>query len=1715
MAATNKRGVFSLETVLERQDSNNWTNILDPFIYVTSINPEQVAGPAMGYFAAGYNSGGYYYMSITQRLDYDNDTSQTVTKGNLPLEINECHGGTGNTTYGYTFGGRGPSPSNNRLSTTYRVEYANDTALASEKGSLSSGRRFNSSVGNANYGYAGGGYDINFSAMDKLDYSNDTTATTNSDGLTPGRYDYACTGNQSYGYFIGGYGDPASPGEKSLVSRLDYSNDGAATSPKGSLPNPAYASSGTGNADYGYTGRGGGDNYSSRIYRIDYANDTSTAVQKGPLTYEAQTRVATGNGTTGYFAGGFSPAGTGLATNSGIDYSNDTATASPKGGLVIGCSYGFNFSPREYGLPQTSSARSVNPATQYEPPLQAGGPAYGYVAGGDYEYRVSRINFANDTATASPRGPLNSSRNRAGGTGNTSYGYVTGGVNVPNDSTSRVERINYAVDDVTASYKAPLSASRKYLASVGNANYGYTGGGNGDFPAGTYYTYQSLMDRIDYANDTTTATSLGNIYVPQAGGAGYTCAGTVDYGYITGGGFPYTSSCRRIDYSNDSVAILTRGSLTAEAYDNSGTGNINYGYFQTNYGYSPSARNRMSRLDYANDTNTASPKGPLVASVYYRTATGNQNYGYFCGGGTQPTKYSFVDRVDYANDTVTASPKGNLAYDQGRTQASFSGQEHAFGGTPSASKLVDKGSDGYLDSTPYSYGPAYSYVVGGWRYGNANATSNITRLNWSNNSTQSTTNLPNTVQKTKGANSKDYGYISSTYPASTHAWRIDFSTDGSTYLPGVMTTSAAYRGAVSNVNYGYWAGGSGPISTVDRLDFANDTSGTVIKGPLAVQVAGTSGAGNKNFGFFGGGNTNVPGTSGNINKLNYANDTVTLPSSSAGTGVPYVTGTGNADYGYFKDGTWYQAVKSTVYRLDYANDTLGGSSRLNLYYAVGDAEGASSESQGAFCYGFTVGRPSPGYGNATSMHYYAQYFNYSNDTSMAGQFSSSAYHAFAGATGARHNDVSTGGPVYIPRVRFIDSKAEEQGTSPSPNPAYSNPSMAYTIGGRGQPGNPATEYANPAQRIDMSNDTATAVAKAGAAPPTDRLYYCSSVGNRDYAWTTMGATYTNVQRLDYANDSAQMVNRCNRQPGVQLGYNERATGNNDYGYFSGGNINYTIPGCGYYAPSLSKVNRMTYASDTTNTVFRCNTSYGSGGRSACGNSSYGWWIGGSYTYCNNYASTYVERLDYSNDTGGTSNRGPLNNPMSYGGAQGNANNGWAIAVDPSGGTTVNRITYASDTTTAAPKGNLSASTRYQATTGSQSFGYSCGGNPQPGTTKVDRIDYANDTSTATPKGPLVWKLQSGGGASASENDIAVTPNPATDIPGEPGFFAPYQPPFPFPVQSSNPFNFGYFVGGSTSIGSMSNPQSTGVQYSRIQRIDYTNDTATAMIKGRAQAGGYATEALSGTSSVTHGYVAGFYPSNYYTNEAQRIDYANDTADGSPRSSVLAMPMADCAAVGNKNFGYWAGGSGPGSPYAKSYITRLDFSNDTGGGTPKGYISQGRYSLSGISNQSYGYIVGGYQSDTSPDRSTKVERLDFSNDTGTTLKGPLASARHEAGGGIGNANYGYSVGGQIAGSPSDPPTVTTVERIDFANDTATAAPKGPLSQSRYGLGGTGDQSYGYVAGGQQSYADHYSQVTTIDRIDFSNDTATASPKGNLEMKVRKHGTVSAAAAANSP
>ena len=74
-------------------------------------------------------------------------------------------------------------------------------------------------------------------------------------------------------------------------------------------------------------------------------------------------------------------------------------------------------------------------------------------------------------------------------------------------------------------------------------------------------------------------------------------------------------------------------------------------------------------------------------------------------------------------------------------------------------------------------------------------------------------------------------------------------------------------------------------------------------------------------------------------------------------------------------------------------------------------------------------------------------------------------------------------------------------------------------------------------------------------------------------------------------------------------------------------------------------------------------------------------------------------------------------------------------------------------------------------------------------------------------------------------------------------------------------------------------------------------------------------------------------------------------------------------------------------------------------------------------------------------------------------------------------FGYFGGGTS-------PTVSTVDRIDYSNDTTAALEKGPLSSARYLIAATGNNDFGYFGGGATPVK------STVDRIDYSNDTAPA-------------------------
>jgi len=277
------------------------------------------------------------------------------------------------------------------------------------------------------------------------------------------------------------------------------------------------------------------------------------------------------------------------------------------------------------------------------------------------------------------------------------------------------------------------------------------------------------------------------------------------------------------------------------------------------------------------------------------------------------------------------------------------------------------------------------------------------------------------------------------------------------------------------------------------------------------------------------------------------------------------------------------------------------------------------------------------------------------------------------------------------------------------------------------------------------------------------------------------------------------------------------------------------------------------------------------------------------------------------------------------------------------------------------------------------------------------------------------------------------------------------------------------------------PMPSTIAFSSTDRVDYSNDTATASPKGNAS---FATAALQAAGNTSYGYITGGYtdhPPASRQSSINRLDYSNDTVSltvtGSTPSDVNPEGIYLGWGVGNNSYGYF-GGNYPGS----SRIFRLDYSSDTSAPLITGKYFNNAYG-DAAGNQSYGWIAG------KAPAGSRVERLDYSNDSADTVtKGPLTSNRYD-GGAASNSSYGYFAGGKN-GSPG----YTTVDRIDFSNDTPTSVTKGPLSGSNSQLAATGDANYGYFGGGGPAF----SAKSTVDRIDYSSDTSTAVAKGPLTV-----------------
>ena len=270
------------------------------------------------------------------------------------------------------------------------------------------------------------------------------------------------------------------------------------------------------------TGQQGGYWYST-VNRVTYATDTATASTRGPLSVAKRDLAAASNTTYSWFGGGLlGPSSYARqATVERITYATDTAATSTRGPL---------------SLARQSLVAAGNTTDGWFAGGAVGAPTYAT------QSLVDRITYATDTATASVRGPLNTTQSDIAAAGNTTDGWFGSGP---------IARITYATDTATASVRGSLSSTRGALAAAGNTTDGWFGGGGG---------YTTIVDRITYATDTATASVRGPL---SAGRYTFAAAGNTTDGWFGGGhaGVPL-SRVDRITYATDTNTASVRGPLS-------------------------------------------------------------------------------------------------------------------------------------------------------------------------------------------------------------------------------------------------------------------------------------------------------------------------------------------------------------------------------------------------------------------------------------------------------------------------------------------------------------------------------------------------------------------------------------------------------------------------------------------------------------------------------------------------------------------------------------------------------------------------------------------------------------------------------------------------------------------------------------------------------------------------------------------------------------------------------------------------------------------------------------------------------------------------------------------------------------------------------------------------------------------------------------------------
>jgi hypothetical protein len=152
-----------------------------------------------------------------------------------------------------------------------------------------------------------------------------------------------------------------------------------------------------------------------------------------------------------------------------------------------------------------------------------------------------------------------------------------------------------------------------------------------------------------------------------------------------------------------------------------------------------------------------------------------------------------------------------------------------------------------------------------------------------------------------------------------------------------------------SATYGYFGGGYAPpimVCTIDRLDFSNETTSLPGNG-LSQARQNLVAVSSSSYGYFGGGYVPAPPNVCTIDRIDFSNETLSLPGNNLPQGRNVLAVVSSSSYGYFGGGRVGLIISNTIDRLDFSSETFSAPGN-DLTQARSELTALSNNSYGYF-----------------------------------------------------------------------------------------------------------------------------------------------------------------------------------------------------------------------------------------------------------------------------------------------------------------------------------------------------------------------------------------------------------------------------------------------------------------------------------------------------------------------------------------------------------------------------------------------------------------------------------------------------------------------------------------------------------------------------------------------------------------------------------------------